>query len=349
MDRDRGEPPLSPEELRDLLERATAAFGSGEPPAVRNAIAAHNRRAIAFLHLDMREAEARGLVVDAAAAASAIAALRSGSERPSPAQLDALELCIRFLRPAWLFRDGHVVVDGTLPWAADDRARLEAAGRWVVAVTLVGLNQRDTPVGSGFLVAPDRVITNDHVRRAILEGVGRAGEAGLPAGLAQVRFGLEDGGRDRWSVAIVGVVGCHPTEDVVVLGLAPEPRLAAAPLPALAGASRAALGMDVAVIGHPMKDPRNPLFDSAVFGTGGVPGVRRASPGRVIRCAPARFSHDCSTLGGSSGSPVVERATGVVIGVHASGAFAVRNGAISTAALFDDPELRDRIGRQRFV
>jgi hypothetical protein len=48
-------------------------------------------------------------------------------------------------------------------------------------------------------------------------------------------------------------------------------------------------------------------------------------------------------------APVIDRRTGVVIGVHACGAFAVRNGAIATAALFAGPAPRDGIGRQRFV
>jgi V8-like Glu-specific endopeptidase len=349
VDRDWGAPAPSPEELRDLLDRATTAFGSGTQAALEAEIAAQNRRAIAFLNLDPMQARAQGLVVDAAAASAAIAALRRG-DMPPREQMDALELCIRFMRPAWLFRQGHLVVEGTAPCSPDGRAHIEAAGRFTLAVTLSGINQRDAPIGSGFLVAPDRMITNDHVRRDILNRWGRADEQGLADGLALARFGLEDGSTDRWSVAIVGVIARHPTEDVVVLRLAPEPRLAAGPLPSLAQASAgAALGAEIAVIGHPMPDARNPVFGAAVLGTGGAPGVRRASPGRVIRGGATQFSHDCSTLGGSSGSPVIDRRTGVVIGVHASGVFAVRNGAISTAALFGDPALRDGIGRQRFV
>jgi len=332
-----------------VLERATAAFGAGPgtetEAALVAAIALHHRRAIAFLHLDPREAQGQGLQIDAAGAARAIAALRRG-DVPPPDDLDALELCIRFMRPAWLFRKGSIEFGASAPCSAGERAHLETAGRFTLGVTL-DTEQRDAPIGSGFLVAADRLITNDHVRKDILARWGRPDDRALADGLALARFGLEDGATDRWSVAIIGVVARHPSEDVVVLRLAADPRLAALPLPALAE-GEPALGAEIAVIGHPLPDARNPLFGSAVFGTGGAPGVRRASPGRVIR-GGARFSHDCSTLGGSSGSPVIDRRTGVVVGVHACGAFAVRNGAVATAALFAEPALRECIGRQRFV
>jgi V8-like Glu-specific endopeptidase len=343
VDRDRGA--LAQEELRDVLERATAAFGAGTEAALEAEIARHNRRAIAFLGLDPHEAQAQGLLIDAAAAARAIAALRRG-EVPPPAALDALELCIRFMRPAWLFRKGSIEFGASAPCPADERAHIEAAGRFTLGVTL-DTEQRDAPIGTGFLVAVDRLITNDHVRKDILARWGRPDDRALADRLALARFGLEDGATDRWSVAILGVVARHPSEDVVVLRLAPDPRLAALPLPTLAEAPPA-LGAEIAVIGHPLPDARNPIFGSAVFGIGGAPGVRRASPGRVIR-GGARFSHDCSTLGGSSGSPVIDRRTGVVVGVHAGGAFAVRNTGVATAALFAEPALRDCIGRQRFV
>jgi V8-like Glu-specific endopeptidase len=69
----------------------------------------------------------------------------------------------------------------------------------------------------------------------------------------------------------------------------------------------------------------------------------------VIRGGGVTFAHDCSTLGGSSGSPVLDAATGLVIGVHKSGMFAVRNGAVASAALFSDPRLRETVGGERFA
>jgi len=43
--------------------------------------------------------------------------------------------------------------------------------------------------------------------------------------------------------------------------------------------------------------------------------------------------HDCSTLGGNSGSPVFQLETGRVIGIHRSGFFMYRNEAVDGASL----------------
>jgi endonuclease G len=42
----------------------------------------------------------------------------------------------------------------------------------------------------------------------------------------------------------------------------------------------------------------------------------------------AAFDHDCSTLGGNSGSPIVSLKTGYVVGVHREGFFLERNVAV---------------------
>ena len=47
--------------------------------------------------------------------------------------------------------------------------------------------------------------------------------------------------------------------------------------------------------------------------------------------APQRLFHDCSTLGGNSGSPLFSLETGDVVGVHYSGIFMWRNEAVPAA------------------
>ena len=62
-------------------------------------------------------------------------------------------------------------------------------------------------------------------------------------------------------------------------------------------------------------------------------GVRRASPGIVRSATADAIDHDCSTLGGSSGSPIVSLATGEIIGVHAQGRSAYVNRAVPVVHL----------------
>ena len=53
--------------------------------------------------------------------------------------------------------------------------------------------------------------------------------------------------------------------------------------------------------------------------------VKRLAPGQVMRVEDELLMHDCSTLGGNSGSPIVDLATGEVLGLHFSGVFLREN------------------------
>ena len=92
-------------------------------------------------------------------------------------------------------------------------------------------------------------------------------------------------------------------------------------------------GTRVAVIGYPARDDvRNPIFTAAVFGTRF--GVKRAALGEVLdgTATPTLF-HDCSTLGGNSGSPVFTLDGCRVVGIHRSGFFMYRNEAVDGGSL----------------
>src|SRR5262249_19350419 len=94
----------------------------------------------------------------------------------------------------------------------------------------------------------------------------------------------------------------------------------------------AAQGDTIVVLGYPQNDSaRNPLFVSSIFGNRF--GVRRAAPGEVIAAESSRFYHDCSTLGGNSGSPVVSLKTGELVGVHRSADLIDRNESVPGTAL----------------
>ena len=80
---------------------------------------------------------------------------------------------------------------------------------------------------------------------------------------------------------------------------------------------------------------------------GGTYEVKRLQPGTVMQVDTARkvFTHDCSTLGGNSGSCVVDLRTGLVIGLHFGGGYRRANFAVALWALADDPLLkRARVG-----
>ena len=91
-------------------------------------------------------------------------------------------------------------------------------------------------------------------------------------------------------------------------------------------------GAQVAVVGYPALDPRNDRqVQDAIFG--GVYGVKRFQPGEVMAAKAAFINHDCSTLGGNSGSVVVEFESGRAVGLHFMGEYERENFAVKASAL----------------
>jgi hypothetical protein len=134
------------------------------------------------------------------------------------------------------------------------------------------------------------------------------------------------------------------------------PRL---PVPLILGAAppEQIEGRKVVVIGFPARDTRNDqVLIEKVFGN--MFGVKSLQPGLLRGIAPLdspRYqspdfhggqlgaiyvTHDCSTLGGSSGSPVIDLETGHVLGIHYAGLFLQENRAVPGWELARDPHVR---------
>jgi endonuclease G len=84
----------------------------------------------------------------------------------------------------------------------------------------------------------------------------------------------------------------------------------------------------VAVIGYPARDGRrNPGPDMARI-YGDVYDVKRLAPGSLTKIDENYVYHDCTTLGGNSGSAVIDLKTGRALGLHFSGSFKKTNYAV---------------------
>lgn len=85
----------------------------------------------------------------------------------------------------------------------------------------------------------------------------------------------------------------------------------------------------VATVGYPARDSRVPdqqLMDR-LFGN--VYNSKRFAPGQVIRVEDGYLLHDCTTLGGNSGSPILGP-NGAAVGLHFSGRYGEANYAVSS-------------------
>jgi len=121
--------------------------------------------------------------------------------------------------------------------------------------------------------------------------------------------------------------------DLAFLQLAKRPHL---PPPVPLWTERIDTGRGVVVIGYPARDSRNePDAVTQVFGD--IYDVKRLAPG-LITGAPRKdwfFTHDCSTLGGNSGSLVADIETGRAVGLHFGGRFGEANFAVRANVLLD--------------
>ena len=296
-----------------LLGRAGRTFGALE---VTEAVA-KVRAIVGVPNVPNSEREAQ----------SALDKLKKGKERPTAIELAALEFVIRMMRPAPLSLNGELQPLPSKPGQSTYQPEVSQA--WDTfcqhvkpLLYSIGRLDRtsgpDPQLGTGFLVSDDLVVTNHHVVSQLSHGTDV-----LDPGMAVIRFYQEFKGPETVPQCdVLGIVAIHPILDMALLRVKlPEPR---PPLPLETGA--VAPNTSVGAVGYPYKDGRNPLYVDAIYQ--GRYGVKRGALGELTGGGPQLLFHDCSTLGGNSGSPVFALATGRVIGLHFSGTFMYRNEAV---------------------
>ena len=265
-------------------------------------------------------------------AQDALNALNNGEE-PTPKQLAALELAIRTMRPAPLSKNGELpqledeVASNFVEWEgfrSSVKPFLYAIGR----VDFAPDKKVVTGVGTGFLISKSLLVTNKHVLDVLSSGTNR-----LERGQAVVRFREEYMSSTEKPVDIIEAVAVHPTLDMSLLRIE-EKTFGDGRLPLAVETAEMQVGQAVVAIGYPFEDKvRNPLFVSALFG--GRFGVKRAAPGEIVGTANQSIFHDCSTLGGNSGSPILSMDKARVVGIHRDGFFMYRNEAVNGKSLSD--------------
>nr|WP_232542046.1 DNA/RNA non-specific endonuclease [Nocardia bovistercoris] len=225
------------------------------------------------------------------------------------------------------------------------RTRLSAASEALVraarAVGRIEVTGHDAAwLGTGWLLASDIVVTNRHVAREF----GRAGGAGFV--FRQGFFGpmtasidfLEEADRPEdltFAISRILHIEDDAGPDIALLRVQQTGAGMSAPIPL----SEAPVADDLlAVIGYPARDSRIP--DQALMDKiyGDIYDKKRLAPGRLTRTEGPVILHDCSTLGGNSGSVVVSLTTGEAVGLHFAGRFLKSNFAVAA------PVVKQRLG-----
>lgn len=207
--------------------------------------------------------------------------------------------------------------------------------RSMASIGRVNVSNFDNPfIGTAWVIDDGLVVTNRHVANLFAQTSG-AGftfklgfDARTPIG-ADIDFLQEYGNAASDPVTVERVVWVAPENlpDVAFLKLAQSSsaigrvklQLASEPPPAK---------LPVAVVGYPASDIRfsDQQLANKIFG--GVYDKKRVAVGNLLGVGDENITHSCSTLGGNSGSPVIDIGTGQVVALHYRGIEFVENDAV---------------------
>lgn len=274
----------------------------------------------------------------------------AGASPNVSAQDIAYETIVREGRPALLVRENRIAREGAV-FDTASRAVLErlmaAAPTVEPLIPLVGrIDVANYPgtasyLGTGWLVDRNTVVTNRHVAELIarVEGgryVFRPGRFGEPMQVT-LDYRHELGMEAREVAPVLRVVWIEPNARKADFALLEVGR-------ATDGVQRdwirlaetdAAPNTHVAVIGYPARAPVQVVPDQAWMDRiyGGNYDVKRVAPGLVGAPSQGWATHDCTTLGGNSGSVVVDLDTGRAVALHFAGLYMIENYAVPASVL----------------
>jgi endonuclease G len=259
---------------------------------------------------------------------------------------DALEAIVqRVGRPPLMIRNDAVQLEPLpdFPAGTDTRIKhVEADVRSVGRVEF--LNHSMAWGGTGWIIAAADatrvVVTNRHVAKL----VARRGSDGRGILLRSPTTGVLYGADLDFKEEVGSLAAdAHPfaVSDILYLADDTEPDIAllrihgdALPDPLPLSDDDPEPGDLVALVGYPAFDTRNDAGDQARY-FHDIYDVKRFAPGRVLQGLSGRteLTHDCTSLGGNSGSPLINLETGKVVGLHFSGVYGVANSAIGVRSL----------------
>ena len=270
----------------------------------------------------------------------------------TPSEMFGLEAIVLPRNRPVVFVRGELYDDFDGPWVSlnDDVIKRRIA----LLLPLIGrVEVPSSPIlpyaGTGFVVGRGLIATNRHVAQLFSQGLGltiryRAGDAAIDF---KRQIDAPDDDRTAY-LSVRAVEMIHPYWDMALLRVddLPTDRM----LRLSVKSPEELLDHNVVVIGYPARDERNDIaLQDRIFNR--TYNVKRLQPG-VIR-ARARIqsfentvnalTHDASTLGGNSGSAVIEVDTGEVVALHFAGEYLKANYAVPMHELARDSRVASRL------
>ncbi|MCA0919033.1 DNA/RNA non-specific endonuclease [Pseudooceanicola nanhaiensis] len=269
----------------------------------------------------------------------------------------ALEAIVKIAgRPPLMVQNGKVVGATTLAgpgsdFPADIDLKIAAVEPRIASVGRIEFANHDQSWGgTGWVIGTDGpdgllIVTNRHVAKLVARRSWTGAGVFLYNPFNHARYGAFIDFGEEEGVAANPALLC-PVERFTYLAedMAADVALARIALPAGNGAPQlepiplapapGAADEWVATVGYPAADPyrNNVTYMERYFQ--GLYDVKRFSPGKLM-IAPGLsvLSHDCTTLGGNSGSPLISLEQKAAVGLHFAGKYGEGNSAVSAATL----------------
>jgi DNA/RNA endonuclease G (NUC1) len=248
-------------------------------------------------------------------------------------------------RPVVFVRGDSLYDDIPDPWLSLNAPTIKAK----IAHLLPAIGRIELPLsqlipygGTGFIVGKGRLMTNRHVAQLFSQGLGTQIQYQAGGSAIDFKRQVDTPDSDHSSYfKVLGVEMIHPFWDMALLRVDGLPTDRALPLSVKS--PQELLGRNVVVVGYPARDDRNDLqLQDKIFG--GKYFVKRLQPGTVRERAKIQsfenlvnaLTHDASTLGGNSGSAVIDVDSGEVIALHFGGIYLEANYAVPMFELARD-------------
>lgn len=270
----------------------------------------------------------------------------------SDAELLGLEAIIMPQNRPVVFVRGESYEDVDKPWLSLNTPEMKA--RISKVLPLIGrIELPNTPQipygGTGFVVGQGLLMTNRHVARLFSSGLGlrvvyHDGDSAIDF---KRQIDTPDSDRSAY-LKVTGVEMVHPYWDMALLkvdGLAADRMLSLSET-----SPEELVGRNIVAVGYPAQDWRSDLaVQDRIFG--GTYNVKRLQPGTVRARAKVRsfenvvnaMTHDASTLGGNSGSAILDVDTGEVLALHFAGEYLKANYAVPMYELARDRRVAPKL------
>ncbi|MCB0276011.1 MAG: DNA/RNA non-specific endonuclease [Calditrichaeota bacterium] len=197
--------------------------------------------------------------------------------------------------------------------------------------------------GTGWVIAENVIVTNRHVATEFAaRGAGDSFvfKTDIMGNTirARIDFYEEYSNNAEFEIAIEKILFVEMNTDLPDVAFLLLDKSSSVPPPIPVFEDNCRDDQNIAVIGYPARDPRGVGSSEAarrIFGD--IYEVKRLSPGKIRSADPRQwyFTHDATTLGGNSGSVVLDMETGYAVGLHFAGQLHHSNYAVKSTELLN--------------